>query len=85
VQGSALNSQLDSESQQATEDSRQRLKAQLKLGWSSEAVKQGVAHAKKGEYDAALGCYKKVGVCSVVTPAVKSYQGEVILPDGVMT
>jgi hypothetical protein len=85
VQGSALNSQLDSESQQATEESRQLLKAQLKLGWSSEAVKQGVAHANKGEYDAALGCYKKVGVCSVVTPAVKSYQGEVILPDGVMT
>ncbi len=62
MQGSALHSQLDSESQQATEDSRQLLKAQLKLGWSSEAVKQGVAHAKKGEYDAALGCYKKVGV-----------------------
>ncbi len=61
MQGSALNSQLDSESQQATEDSRQLLKAQLKLGWSSEAVKQGVVHAKKGEYDAALGCYKKVG------------------------
>ncbi len=64
MQGSALHSRLDSESQQATQDSRQLLKAQLKLGWSSEAVKQGVAHAKKGEYDAALGCYKKVGVCS---------------------
>ncbi|DBB03932.1 TPA: hypothetical protein ACH3X1_013012 [Trebouxia sp. C0004] len=59
LRGSALNSQLDSESQQATEDSRQLLKVQLKLGWSSEAVKQGVAHAKRGEYDAALGCYKK--------------------------
>ncbi|DBB07868.1 TPA: hypothetical protein ACH3X3_009268 [Trebouxia sp. C0006] len=59
LRGSALHSRLDSESQQATQDSRQLLKAQLKLGWSSEAVKQGVAHAKKGEYDAALGCYKK--------------------------
>ncbi|KAA6424453.1 MAG: hypothetical protein FRX49_05665 [Trebouxia sp. A1-2] len=59
LRGSALDSQLDSESQQTTEDSRQFLKAQLKLGWSSEAVKQGVVHAKKGEYDAALGCYKK--------------------------
>lgn len=60
MQGSALTSQLDSESQQATEDSRQVLKSRLRLAWSSEAVKQGIAHAKKGEGDAALGCYKKV-------------------------
>lgn len=59
LRGSVIRCQLDEESQRATEDARQLLKSQLRLGWSSEAVKQGVAHAKKGEYDAALGCYKK--------------------------
>ncbi len=62
MQGSALRCQLDKKSQEVTEEARQHLKSQLRLGWSAEAVKQGVAHAKKGEYDAALGCYKKVGL-----------------------
>ena len=68
IQGSVIRCQLDEESQRATEDARQLLKSQLRLGWSSEAVKQGVAHAKKGEYDAALGCYKKVSMCRQVCP-----------------
>lgn len=60
LQGSVASCQLSSDSLQATEDKRQLLKSQLRLAWSGEAVKQGVAHAKKAEYDTALGCYKKV-------------------------
>ncbi|KAL3139727.1 hypothetical protein ABBQ38_004032 [Trebouxia sp. C0009 RCD-2024] len=59
LRGSVASCQLSSESLQATEDKRQLLKSQLRLAWSGEAVKQGVAHAKKAEYDTALGCYKK--------------------------
>ena len=60
LQGSIVNCQLSNDSQQETEDKRQFLKSQLRSAWSGEAVKQGVAHAKKAEYDTALGCYKKV-------------------------
>lgn len=60
LQGSIVNCQLSDVSQQECEDKRQFLKGQLRLAWSGEAVKQGVAHAKKAEYDTALGCYKKV-------------------------
>ena len=60
LQGSIVNCQLSDASQQECEDKRQFLKSQLRLAWSGEAVKQGVAHAKKAEYDMALGCYKKV-------------------------
>lgn len=60
LQGSIVNCQLSDASQQECEDKRQFLKSQLRLAWSGEAVKQGVAHAKKAEYDTALGCYKKV-------------------------
>ena len=60
MQGSVVSCQLSNDSQQATEEKRQLLKSQLRLAWSGEAVKQGVAHAKKAEYDTALGCYKKV-------------------------
>ncbi|KAL3154385.1 hypothetical protein ABBQ32_013861 [Trebouxia sp. C0010 RCD-2024] len=59
LRGSVASCQLSSDSLQATEDKRQLLKSQLRLAWSGEAVKQGVAHAKKAEYDTALGCYKK--------------------------
>lgn len=57
LQGSVASYQT---SQQATENKRQLLKSQLRMAWSGEAVKQGVAHAKKAEHDTALGCYKKV-------------------------
>ena len=60
LQGSIVNCQLSDASQEECEDKRQFLKSQLRLAWSGEAVKQGVAHAKKAEYDMALGCYKKV-------------------------
>ena len=60
LQGSIVSCQLSNDSQQQTEDKRQLLKSQLRLAWSGEAVKQGVVHAKKAEYDTALGCYKKV-------------------------
>ena len=60
LQGSIVSCQLSSDSQQETDEKRQFLKSQLRLAWSGEAVKQGVAHAKKAEYDTALGCYKKV-------------------------
>lgn len=60
LQGSIVSCQLSNDSQQETEDKRQLLKSQLRLAWSGEAVKQGVVHAKKAEYDTALGCYKKV-------------------------
>lgn len=59
LQGSVVSCQLNNDSQQETENKRQYLKNQLRLAWSGEAVKQGVAHAKKAEYDTALGCYKK--------------------------
>ena len=60
VQGSVVSCQVSNENQEATEEKRQFLKSQLRLAWSGEAVKQGIVHAKKSEYDAALGCYKKV-------------------------
>ena len=60
LQGSIVSYELSSEVQQETEEKRQFLKSRLRLAWSGEAVKQGVAHAKKAEYDTALGCYKKV-------------------------
>ena len=66
VQGSVMTDQLSSASQDATEDARQQLKSRLRLAWSGEAVKQGVSHAKKGEYDAALGCYKKVDFLCII-------------------
>ena len=64
LQGSVVSCQLSTAAQEATEENRQSLKSQLRLAWSKEAVKQGVMHAKKAEYDAALGCYKKVCMCA---------------------
>lgn len=55
-----MQSQLTTQYQEGIEEKRQFLKAQIRLGWSAEAVKQGVAHAKKGEHDSAISCYKKV-------------------------
>lgn len=60
IQGSVLQDQLSFKQQDDVEDQRQLIKAQIRLGWSAEAVKQGVAQAKKGQYDSAIGCYKKV-------------------------
>ena len=77
LQGSLVSRQLSSESQDATEEQRQFLKSQLQLAWSGEAVKQGVAHAKKAEYDAALGCYKKVSPSNL--QAVRGLLGKEIL------
>ena len=68
LQGSATQDQLSSQQQDDTEEQRQLIKAQIRLGWSAEAVKQGVAHAKKGEYDSAISCYKKVQNALPATP-----------------
>ena len=64
-----MRSQLTTQYQEGMEDKRQFLKAQIRLGWSAEAVKQGVAHAKKGEHDAAISCYKKVSLPGILETA----------------
>lgn len=60
MQGSVVLHQLSTKHQDDTDDQQQLIKAQIRVGWSAEAVKQGVTLAKKGEYDSAIGCYKKV-------------------------
>ena len=69
LQGSTIQDQLSFQQQDNTEEQRQLIKAQIRLGWSAEAVKQGVAHAKKGEYDSAISCYKKVENALPAAPA----------------
>lgn len=60
VQGSAIADQLSNKRQEVVEDQRQLIKTQIRVGWSAEAVKQGITHAKKGDNDSAISCYKKV-------------------------
>lgn len=69
LQGSITQDQLSSKQQDDTEEQRQLIKAQIRLGWSAEAVKQGVAHAKKGDYNSAISCYKKVENAVPAVPA----------------
>lgn len=59
LQGSVTKRDHGAEKGKVLEDARGRLKADIQLAWSQEAVERGVEHARDEEFGSARQCYKQ--------------------------